>query len=208
MEAAKDMLENDCTRVFKKTIDKRCALLRNKCRKAAALYVNGERICNYAPPHMWIRMAHAQTPPRAFTYATILGDICEEFAVIAPLDALSPLDGRYATDTAPLRPYLTEAALYRARVQVEIEYLIFLARSPRIPFVPTLDAAQQGGLRALYRQFTPDDAAAVAAWDRRVNHDVKAVEYWLRERLEALGLGAWSEALHWALTSEDDNNLA
>ncbi len=128
--------------------------------------------------------------------------------MLAPLDALSPLDGRYAADTAPLRGYLTEAALYRARVQVEVEYLIFLARSPRIPFVAALDAAQQGALRALYRQWTPEDAAAIAAWDRRVNHDVKAVEYWLRERLTALELGAWNEMLHWALTSEDVNNLA
>ncbi len=128
--------------------------------------------------------------------------------MLAALDALSPLDGRYAADTAPLRAYLTEAALYRARVQVEVEYLIFLARSPRIPFVKSLDAAEQGALRALYRQFGAAEAAAVAAWDRRVNHDVKAVEYWLREQLTALGLAAWSEALHWALTSEDVNNLA
>jgi adenylosuccinate lyase len=124
------------------------------------------------------------------------------------LDALSPLDGRYAADVEPLRAYLTEAALYRARVQVEVEYLIFVARSPRMAFVPALDAAQQGSLRALYRQFGPDEAAAIAAWDRRVNHDVKAVEYWLRERLTALGLDAWSEAIHWALTSEDVNNLS
>lgn len=128
--------------------------------------------------------------------------------MLAPLDALSPLDGRYAADVAPLRAYLSEAALYRARVQVEIEYLIFLARSPRIPFVPPLDAAPQAALRVLYRQFSPEDAAAIAAWDARVNHDVKAVEYWLREKLTALGMAAWNEALHWALTSEDVNNLA
>lgn len=125
-----------------------------------------------------------------------------------PLDTLSPLDGRYAADVAPLRAYLTEAALYRARVQIEVEYLIFLARSPHIRFVPPLDAAQQGALRALYRQFSPEDAAAIAEWDRRVNHDVKAVEYWLRERLTALDLSAWHEAVHWALTSEDVNNLS
>lgn len=128
--------------------------------------------------------------------------------MVTPLDALSPLDGRYAADVAPLRAYLSEAALYRARVQVEIEYLIFLARSPRVPFVASLDAAQQGTLRTLYRQFSADDAQAIAAWDKRVNHDVKAVEYWLRERLIALDMGAWNEAIHWALTSEDVNNLA
>lgn len=124
------------------------------------------------------------------------------------LDTLSPLDGRYAEEVAPLRAYLTEAALYRARVQVEVEYLIFLARSPSISFVKPLDAGQQGALRALYRQFSADDAAAIAAWDRRVNHDVKAVEYWLRERLAGMDMAAWNEAIHWALTSEDVNNLS
>jgi adenylosuccinate lyase len=128
--------------------------------------------------------------------------------MLSPLDALSPLDGRYAADVAPLRAYLTEAALYRARVQVEVEYLIFLARSPRVPFVAALDTAQQGALRNLYRQFGPDEAAAIDSWDKRVNHDVKAVEYWLRERLTALGLEGWNEAIHWALTSEDVNNLS
>jgi adenylosuccinate lyase len=73
--------------------------------------------------------------------------------------------------------------------------------------VPAFDAAQQAGLRALYRQFTDADALAISAWDRKVNHDVKAVEYWLRERLDGLGLGAWKEAIHFALTSEDVNNL-
>lgn len=128
--------------------------------------------------------------------------------MLALLDTLSPLDGRYRTATEPLRAYLTEASLYRARVQVEVEYLIFLARSSAVNFVAPLDPAQQGKLRALYRQFSPDDAAAIAAWDQRVNHDVKAVEYWLRERLAAWGMEQWNEAIHWALTSEDVNNLA
>jgi adenylosuccinate lyase len=128
--------------------------------------------------------------------------------VIAALDALSPLDGRYQAEVDPLRAYLTEGALYRARIQVEVEYLIFLARTPAVQFVAPLDTAQQARLRALYRQFGSEDAAAVAAWDRRVNHDVKAVEYWLRERLVEQALDAWSEAVHWGLTSEDVNNLA
>lgn len=124
------------------------------------------------------------------------------------LDTLSPLDGRYRPTTEPLRAYLTEAALYRARVYVEVEYLIFLSRSQAIAFVAPLDSAQQGKLRSLYRQFSSDDAAAIAAWDQRVNHDVKAVEYWLRERLAAWDMHPWQEAIHWALTSEDVNNLA
>ena len=83
-----------------------------------------------------------------------------------------------------------------------------MSRSSRIGFVPALDAGQQAALRGLYRRFGPDEAQAIAAWDRRVNHDVKAVEYWLRERVQALGLAVWSEAIHWALTSEDVNNIA
>ena len=125
-----------------------------------------------------------------------------------PLDTLSPLDGRYRTVVEPLRAYLTEAALFRARVQVEVEYLIFLARAGSIPLVPPLDGSQQGKLRTLYRQFSTADAEAIQAWDARVNHDVKAVEYWLRERFTAWNMEQWHEAIHWALTSEDVNNLA
>ncbi len=122
--------------------------------------------------------------------------------------ALSPLDGRYAADVAALRSYLSEAALFRYRVRVEIEYLIFLSRTNGVTFVERLTPQQQGALRARYRHFSDTDARAIADWDRRVNHDVKAVEYWLREQLDSLGLAAWNEALHFALTSEDVNNLA
>jgi adenylosuccinate lyase len=124
------------------------------------------------------------------------------------LAALSPLDGRYRDDVAPLASYFSEAALFRYRARVEIEYLIFLARAPSVGFVTPFDAQQQAALRALYRQFSDADALAIAAWDRKVNHDVKAVEYWLREQLDRLGMGAWKEAAHFALTSEDVNNLA
>ena len=127
---------------------------------------------------------------------------------LSPLETLSPLDGRYRAEVEPLIAYFSEGALYRARVQVEVEYLIFLARAPSVSFVESLSVQQQGALRALYRQWSPDSASAVAAWDRRVNHDVKSVEYWLREQLSELGLGAWQEAVHWGLTSEDVNNLA
>lgn len=124
------------------------------------------------------------------------------------LVALSPLDGRYRQDVASLTSFFSEAALFRYRAWVEVEYLILLARTPSIPFVASLTPQQQGDLRTLYRQFSDADAAAIAAWDRRVNHDVKAVEYWLREQLAARGMQAWSEAVHFALTSEDVNNLA
>ncbi len=124
------------------------------------------------------------------------------------LAALGPLDGRYRNDVAALAGYFSEAALYRYRVQIEVEYLIFLSRTRSIAFVPPLSAPQQAGLRQLYRQFSDADALAISAWDRRTNHDVKAVEYWLREQFDRLGLAAWKEAIHFALTSEDVNNLA
>ncbi len=124
------------------------------------------------------------------------------------LAALSPLDGRYRDDVARLAAFFSEAALFRYRVRVEVEYLIVLARAPSVRFVPALDAQEQARLRLLYRQFSDADALAIAAWDRQVNHDVKAVEYWLREQLTRLGLERWQEAVHFALTSEDVNNLA
>ncbi|MFL5807202.1 MAG: adenylosuccinate lyase [Roseiflexaceae bacterium] len=124
------------------------------------------------------------------------------------LTALSPLDGRYRPEVAALEAFFSEAALFRYRVRIEVEYLIFLARARDVTFVPPLTASAVAELRGLYRAFSQEDAEAIAAWDRKVNHDVKAVEYWLREQLDKLGLGAWREALHFALTSEDVNNLA
>jgi adenylosuccinate lyase len=125
-----------------------------------------------------------------------------------PLTTLSPLDGRYRADVAELEAYFSEAALFRYRARVEIEYLIFLTKARDVSFAPKLSAQAIAELRGLYRAFRPEDAEAIAAWDRKVNHDVKAVEYWLREQLDKLGLGAWKEAIHFALTSEDINNLA
>ncbi|GAC1354327.1 MAG: adenylosuccinate lyase [Herpetosiphon sp.] len=127
---------------------------------------------------------------------------------MADLASLSPLDGRYRADIEPLIPFFSESALYRARVQIEVEYLIFLTRTRHFAWAQPLPVADQARLRQLYRYWSPDYAAAIAAWDTRVNHDVKAVEYWLREQLEAFGLEAWQEMIHWALTSEDVNNLA
>jgi adenylosuccinate lyase len=125
-----------------------------------------------------------------------------------PLTALSPLDGRYRDDVAALEAYFSEAALFRYRVRVEVEYLIFLSKARNVGFIPPIGAQTAAELRGLYRAFSPEDAAAIAAWDREVNHDVKAVEYWLRERLARLDLNEYQEAVHFALTSEDVNNLA
>jgi adenylosuccinate lyase len=124
------------------------------------------------------------------------------------LTALSPLDGRYRPDVSALEAYFSEAALFRYRARVEIEYLIFLTKARGVTFLPPLTPQAIAELRGLYRAFRAEDAEDIAAWDRKVNHDVKAVEYWLRERLGKLGLGDWCEAVHFALTSEDVNNLA
>jgi adenylosuccinate lyase len=132
----------------------------------------------------------------------------QEIVMSNTLTALSPLDGRYARDVAELAAYFSEAALYRYRVRVEIEYLLFLSRTRNIGFIQPFAPDAIGELRALYRNFSAEDAEAIAAWDRKVNHDVKAVEYWLREKLDGLGLAAWQEAVHFGLTSEDVNNLA
>jgi adenylosuccinate lyase len=127
---------------------------------------------------------------------------------LTPLTALSPLDGRYRPDVSALEAYFSEAALFRYRVRVEVEYLIFLSKARDVTFVPPLSPQAVAELRGLYRAFREEDAANIAAWDRKVNHDVKAVEYWLREQVGKLGLGDWQEAVHFALTSEDVNNLA
>jgi adenylosuccinate lyase len=106
---------------------------------------------------------------------------------------ISPLDGRYASKVAELRDHVSEWALMRRRVQVEVEWLLVLA--------PHLDA---GPLRDLYRGFDDDAAAEIKAIEARTNHDVKAVEYFLRDRVDA----EVRELLHFGLTSEDVNNLS
>jgi adenylosuccinate lyase len=134
-----------------------------------------------------------------------------------PLAAVSPLDGRYAGRTAPLSPYASEAALMRARVRVEVEYLLALADLDATPL--SLAADERATVRDLYEGFGGDDARLIkrletegAAGYEATNHDVKAVEYFLRVRLAeadpvdgAERLYSW---IHFGLTSEDVNNLA
>jgi adenylosuccinate lyase len=129
----------------------------------------------------------------------------------SPLAAVSPLDGRYARYTEPLVPYASEQALIRARVQVEVEYLITLADLDATPL--EIGPDQRAHLRALYEEFDEDDADIVKALETQgwkdysaTNHDVKAVEYFVREHLPA-GLDA-TQWIHFGLTSEDVNNLA
>jgi len=128
-----------------------------------------------------------------------------------PLAAVSPLDGRYARYTEPLTEYMSEQALMRARVQVEVEYLLALGDLPEIPLELTGDDRKQ--LRALYESFDAADAELVKQLETEgygeyeaTNHDVKAVEYFIRHELPAeLGCEGW---IHFGLTSEDVNNLA
>jgi adenylosuccinate lyase len=127
----------------------------------------------------------------------------------SPLTAVSPLDGRYAAKVDPLRPIFSEFGLIKSRVKVEIEWLIALATDPGIPELTPFDTDATAKLRALANDFSTDDAAHVKAIERTTNHDVKAVEYFLKERLGGdTALKPALEFVHFASTSEDINNLA
>jgi len=127
----------------------------------------------------------------------------------AALLALSPLDGRYAGKVDALRPVFSEYGLIRARVRVELEWLLALAGEPAITELPPFDDAAVSRLRALADGFSPADAARVKAIEATTNHDVKAVEYFIKERLQGdAALASALEFVHFACTSEDINNLA
>ncbi len=120
------------------------------------------------------------------------------------LTAISPIDGRYRGATESLDAYFSEWALIRYRVLVEVEYFIALTRIP----LPQLSGVDATGLRSLYEEFSLDDASRVKEIEKTTNHDVKAVEYFIKERMDALGLGAHKEFVHFGLTSQDINNTA
>ncbi|HEY9252950.1 MAG TPA: adenylosuccinate lyase [Stenotrophomonas sp.] len=123
--------------------------------------------------------------------------------------ALSPLDGRYAGKVDALRPIFSEYGLIRARVKVEIEWLLALAAEPGIVELPAFPASAVQTLRALADDFSVADAARVKEIERTTNHDVKAVEYFIKERLKGdAELGPALEFVHFACTSEDINNLS
>ncbi|MEZ5544607.1 MAG: adenylosuccinate lyase [Lysobacteraceae bacterium] len=125
------------------------------------------------------------------------------------LTAISPLDGRYAARLDALRPIFSEYGLIRYRVKVEIEWLIALANTPGIVELPPFSTAATQRLRAIASGFSPEDAAAVKAIERTTNHDVKAVEYFLKQRIgEDAELAPALEFVHFACTSEDINNLS
>jgi len=123
------------------------------------------------------------------------------------LQAIGPVDGRYARQTALLAPYFSEAALIRYRVRVEVEYFIALCQA-RLPQLSAIDPALYGELRGIYLQFNEEDALLVKGIEKTTNHDVKAVEYFIKRRFDALGIGAEQEFVHFGLTSQDVNNTA
>jgi adenylosuccinate lyase len=127
---------------------------------------------------------------------------------LSPLSALSPLDGRYAPKVAPLRPLLSEFGLMHRRVQVEVEWFIALSDAGFAEFAPLPEAAR-GLLRGLVLRFCEADAQAIKDIEKTTNHDVKAVENWLKARFDATpALKAAREFVHFACTSEDINNTS
>ena len=121
--------------------------------------------------------------------------------------AVSPVDGRYAAKTRSLSAYFSEYALIRYRIRVEIEYFIALCELP-LPQLADFDNGLFGTLRAIYVDFTPEQAQQVKDIEKTTNHDVKAVEYFIKARFKELGISRWSEFIHFGLTSQDINNTA
>ncbi|WP_394685606.1 lyase family protein, partial [uncultured Microbacterium sp.] len=124
-----------------------------------------------------------------------------------PPQPLSPLDGRYFATVAELGDYLSEAGLNRARVEVEVEWLLALTDRSLFGTSPVSDA-DRAKLRALYEEFGADEIAWLKDKEAVTRHDVKAVEYLVRDRLDTLGLTALAELTHFACTSEDINSTA
>lgn len=123
------------------------------------------------------------------------------------LTAISSVDGRYGTKTAPLREYFSEFALIKYRVHVEVEYFIALCEIP-LPQLRHFDKSLFPSLRNLVRDFSLEDALQIKDTEKVTNHDVKAVEYFLKEKFDDLGLLEFKEFIHFGLTSQDINNTA
>lgn len=122
------------------------------------------------------------------------------------LTAIAPADGRYFSITQTLAPYFSEFGLIRYRVRAEVEYFIALAGI--LPELKSLSGKYDAALRELYRNFTEADAQAIKEIEKTTNHDVKAVEYFLKNKFDALGLADHKEFIHFGLTSQDVNNTA
>lgn len=126
---------------------------------------------------------------------------------LSELNAISPIDGRYRIKTQSLSPYFSEQALIKYRVQVEIEYFIALCELP-LPQLTGVNKNLYGALREIYTNFTAEDALQIKEIEKTTNHDVKAVEYFIKAAFDKLGLEAYKEFIHFGLTSQDINNTA
>ncbi len=126
---------------------------------------------------------------------------------IHSLKAITPIDGRYASKTSSLISYFSEEALIKYRVQVEIEYFIALVEL-KLPQLSGFDTSLFPELRTIYTHFSTDDAQKIKDIEKVTNHDVKAVEYFIKEKFDALNLKEYKEFIHFGLTSQDINNTA
>jgi adenylosuccinate lyase len=123
------------------------------------------------------------------------------------LNAVSPIDGRYRNKTVSLAPFFSEEALIKYRVLIEIEYFIALCEVP-LPQLKEIDKGVFESLRNIYKNFSTQDALWIKETEKTTNHDVKAVEYFIKEAFEKLGLSSYKEFIHFGLTSQDINNTA
>ncbi len=126
---------------------------------------------------------------------------------LSPLTAISPIDGRYNNKTGELYQYFSEYALFKYRVKVEIEYFIALCQIP-LPQLKDFDNKHFPKLREIYSGFTIDDAKQIKLKEKITNHDVKAVEYFIKDKFDEQELGEYKEFIHFGLTSQDINNTA
>jgi adenylosuccinate lyase len=126
---------------------------------------------------------------------------------LSDLSAISPIDGRYRSKTSELDEFFSEYALIRYRLLVEVEYFIALCELP-LPQLKSVDHKHFDALRALYEEFELEDAQEIKAIEAETNHDVKAVEYYLKRRFDEMELTAFKEFVHFGLTSQDINNTA
>lgn len=126
---------------------------------------------------------------------------------LTELNAISPIDGRYRSKTISLSPYFSEEALIKYRVLVEVEYFIAL-READLPQLTKIDKSIYDSLRAIYKNFSTEDALWIKETEKTTNHDVKAVEYFIKSKFDGLGLQEYKEFIHFGLTSQDINNTA
>lgn len=126
---------------------------------------------------------------------------------LSPLSAISPVDGRYYPATNQLSQYFSEAALIKFRIFVEVEYFISLCELP-LPQLKNFDKNEYSDLRRIYVDFSEEDAAEIKEIEKTTNHDIKAVEYFLKKHFDRLGLSVHKEFIHFGLTSQDINNTA